>query len=678
MSRIRRLTLVCLVGVGLGMLLAPLGCGPQQGELTATAGAGGGNGSVAELMKARGLTEADVSAALKTYMPSGKKDDYYIFSSGGQSGQVIVLGIPSMRILKYIAVFTPEPWQGWGFGEKSSEAVLAGGDRAGHAMRWGDTHHPNLSETDGDYDGQFLFIGDKANARLAVIDLRDFMTKQIVANPLLESDHGAAFVTPNTEYVIESSQYPTPLGGAYAPIEEYDEKYRGAITFWKFDRAKGRLIPEESFAIELPPYMQDLADAGKLVSDGWAFVNSFNSERSYGGNAEGKPPLESGASQSDMDYLHIVNWRKAAELVAAGRATEIEGMRVLPLQVAAEESVLFFAPEPKSPHGCDVTPDGRHIVVGGKLDTHATVFSFEKIKALTEARDFAGKDPYGVPILDFQKSIDGQVELGLGPLHTVFDDQGNAYTSMFVESTIAKWSLADRKLIEKVPAQYNIGHIAAAHGDTVKPHGKWVVGMNKWAIDRFADVGPLLPQNFQLLDVTGEKMQVVYDAPIPLGEPHYTQIIAADRLKPIDHYKPIGTDPITWERDPHAVAGGEERIERNGKDVHVYMSQVRSHFTPDIVRVKQGDTVHLHLTSLEQARDATHGFGISSYNISLSVEPGKHANASFVANRAGVFPFYCLEFCSALHLEMAGYLIVEPGEGAIAAASTSPTRAPVR
>jgi nitrous-oxide reductase len=663
----------------LGFLVAPIGCGPQQGELQATGDAAGPTGSVAALIQARGLSEDDVSAALKTYVPSGKKDDYYIFSSGGQSGQVIVLGIPSMRILKYIAVFTPEPWQGWGFGEKSSEEVLAGGDRPGHVMRWGDTHHPNLSETDGDYDGQFLFIGDKANARLAVIDLRDFMTKQIVANPLLESDHGAAFVTPNTEYVIESSQYPTPLGGAYAPIEQYAEKYRGAITFWKFDRAKGRLLPDESFAIELPPYMQDLADAGKLVSDGWAFVNSFNTERAYGGNAEGKPSLESGASQSDMDYLHIVDWRKAAQLVAAGRATVINGMKVLPLQVAAEEGVLFFAPEPKSPHGCDVTPDGKHIIVGGKLDTHATVFSFEKIKALAEAKDFVGKDPYGVPILDFKKSIDGQVELGLGPLHTVFDDQGNAYTSMFVESTIAKWSLADMKLIEKVPAQYNIGHIAAAHGDTVKPQGHWVVGMNKWAIDRFADVGPLLPQNFQLVDVSGPKMQVVYDAPIPLGEPHYTQIIAADRLKPIDHYAPVGLDPMRWEKDPHAVVGGQERIERHGKSVDVFMTQVRSHFTPDIVRVKQGDTVNLHLTNLEQARDATHGFGVSSYNVSLSVEPGKHTNASFVASRAGVFPFYCLEFCSALHLEMAGYLVVEPDAAAVAAAETpSPTRAAVR
>jgi nitrous-oxide reductase len=650
-------------------LAGALACGPggEQAQQALGPAASAGNGStVAALMKERGLSEADVSAALKTYMPTGKKDDYYLFSSGGQSGQVIVIGIPSMRILKYIAVFTPEPWQGWGFGDQGSHDVLAAGDRRGMTMRWGDTHHPNLSETNGDYDGQFLFIGDKANARLAVISLTDFSTTQIVANPILESDHGAAFVTPNTEYVIEGSQYPAPLGGAYAPIEDYNEKYRGAITLWKFDRASGRIRPEESFAIEAPPYMQDLADAGKLESDGWAFVNSFNTERSRGGNLEGLPPLESGASQNDMDYLHVVDWKKAEALFKAGKAVTIAGFPVIPLAVAAEEGVLSFVPEPKSPHGADVTPDGKYVVVGGKLDTHATVYDFAKIKALIEAKDFVGKDPYGVPILDFQKSIKGQVELGLGPLHTVFDEKGNAYTSMFIESKIAKWSPAEMKLIEKLPVHYNIGHIAATHGDTVKPHGHWVVAMNKWAIDRFADVGPLLPQNFQLVDVSGPAMQLVYDLPIPLGEPHYTQIIAADRIRAIDHYAPVGSSSFSREKDPHAVDGGQERIERRDDGVHVYMTQVRSHFTPDTIRVKQGETVHLHMTNLEQARDATHGFGISSYNIALSLEPGEHDNVTFKADRAGVFPFYCLEFCSALHLEMAGYLIVEPAAAKLA------------
>lgn len=621
----------------------------------------GTSGDIGQLMQTRNLSEADVVAALKTYTPTGRPDEYLGFASGGHGGNLIVFGVPSMRLLKYIGVFTPEPWQGYVYGDRATEQMFAGGDRFGKKMTWGDMHHPALSETNGEYDGEYVFVGDKANARVAVVSLKDFATRQIVTTTLIQSDHGAAFVTPNTEYVVETSQYPAPLGGGYAPIEKYDELYRGAAIFWKFDREKGLLDPAASFAIELPPYMQDLADCGKLASDGWVFINSFNSERSYGGILEGKPALESGASQNDMDYLHCIRWRKAEELVAAGRTKEIAGMRVLPLEVAAAEGVLFFVPEPKSPHGVDVTPDGKDIVVGGKLDTHTTVYSIEKINALIEAENFAGKDPYGVPILDFAAAIRGQCEIGLGPLHTVFDADGFAYTSVFIESVIAKWSLADLKVVHKLPMHYNIGHLCAAEGDTTSPDGKYLIGMNKWAIDRFNKVGPLLPQNFQLVDISsGVEMKLLYDMPIPLGEPHYVQLIKADKLKPIDVYSPIGMDPVTHKVAANATVAKQERIERDDDGVHVYMTAVRSHFTPDIIRVKEGETVHLHITSVEQAYDATHGFAIGSYGINLSLEPGRHADVTFVADRAGVFPFYCTEFCSALHLEMAGYLLVEP------------------
>jgi nitrous-oxide reductase len=626
---------------------------------TAPQGAAGGGGhGLAELMQARHLTEADVTSALKTFTPSGKHDEYYLFASGGHSGQVLVIGMPSMRIVKYIAVFTPEPWQGYGYGDQSND-VLAQGKRHGHDLRWADTHHPALSETKGEYDGQFLFIGDKASARVAVIDLKDFSTKQIVSSGLIESDHGAAFVTPDTDYVIETTQYPTPLGGAYADVKEFNDKYRGAAVFWRFDRQKGKIVPEQSFAVELPPYMQDLSDAGKLDSDGWAFFNSFDTERAYGGDMEGNPPLEAGASQNDMDYLHLVNWRKAEELVKAGKTETIAGMRTVRLQTAIDEGVLYFVPEPKSPHGVDVTPDGKELVVGGKLDTHATVYSFAQIKSLIDAKKFAGKDPYGVPILDFRASIRGQAELGLGPLHTQFDGQGYAYTSLFLESKVAKWSLAELKVVDKISTHYNIGHLAVAGGDTVHPDGKYLVAMNKWALDRFMPVGPLLPQNFQLIDITGQKMELLYDLPIPLGEPHYAQIIRADKVHPIEVYPP-GTNAVTETKDPQAVEGGKERIERTPEGVHVYMTAIRSHFKPDIIRVKEGDTVFLHITNLEQAQDATHGFALNSYNINLSLEPGKHANVKFVADKPGVYPMYCTEFCSALHLEMAGYFLVEP------------------
>jgi len=624
-----------------------------------SSGSSAGGGDVLALMQARNLSEADVTAALKTYTPTGRHDEYYTFASGGHGGNLIVIGVPSMRILKYIGVFTPEPWQGYGYGDETGE-VLAQGNRVGNELTWADMHHPALSESGGDYDGKFIFVNDKCNPRIAVVDLSDFTTKQIVSTELIVSEHGAAFVTPDTDYVIETAQYPAPLGGGYAPIEEWNDKYRGAMVFWRFDKTKGRIVPAESFAIELPPYMQDLADCGKKVSDGWVFCNSIDTERAYGGILEGKPPLESGATQNDMDYLHMINWRKCEALVKAGKTTTIAGMRVIPMQTLIDENVMAFVPEPKSPHGVDITPDGELAVVGGKLDTHCTVYDIPKMIGLINAKKYVGKDPYGVPILDFKESIRGQCEIGLGPLHTQFDDKGFAYTSVFIETVVAKWSLKDLKVVDKIDTHYNVGHLVMAEGDTVSPDGKYLIAMNKWALDRFSPVGPLLPQNFQLIDTSGPTMQLLYDMPLPLGEPHYAQMIKADKIKVHEVYKPIGMNPVTNQVDPNTTIAGKERIERKSDGVHVYMTAVRSHFSPDIVRVKQGDTVHLHVTNVEQAKDATHGLAIGGQNINVSLEPGKHVNIKFVAKRAGVFPFYCTEFCSALHLEMAGYLLVEP------------------
>jgi nitrous-oxide reductase len=625
---------------------------PAAGNLGASA-------SIANLMKARGLSEADVEGALTTYVPSGKMDDYYIFASGGQSGNVDVIGVPSMRLLKVIGVFTPESWQGYGFGG-DSDKVLEGGNQGAHKIRWADMHHPNLSETKGDYDGKYLFVNDKANARVAVVDLADFSTKQIVPNPLAASDHGGAFVTPDTDYVIETSQYPAPLGRDYAPLSQYKDKYRGVAIFWKFDRTKGRIDPAKSWALELPPYTQDLADAGKIDSDGWAFINSFNTEMAIGGTLDGKPPIESGASQNDMDYLHVINWKKAEELVNAGKTKTIAGMRVLMMDVSSPEGVLSLVGEPKSPHGCDVTPDGKSIVVGGKLDTHTTIYDFAKLKTLIAEKRFDGKDPYGIGILPFKETIEGQVEIGLGPLHTVFGDHGDAYTSVFIESTVAKWSYRDfKKPVEKLKVQYNIGHILSAEGDTVSPDGKYVVAMNKMSMDRFLPVGPLYPQNFQLIDIGGEKMRKLSDMPIGNAEPHYSQMIKADKIKPIKAYKP-GTNSITGDIDPLRAEGGKERIVRNGNKVEVFMTAIRSHFTPDHVEVEEGDDVTIHVTSLESAEDQTHGFTIDMYNINVSLESGKNENISFKADMPGTFPMYCTEFCSALHLEMAGYFLVKP------------------
>ncbi|MCI0393762.1 MAG: Sec-dependent nitrous-oxide reductase [Chloroflexi bacterium] len=629
------------------------------------------SGDAAAIAQARGLTPDDVVAALKTYMPTGQLDEYVLFGSGGHSGQVLVVGLPSMRLLKVIAVFTPEPWQGWGYGAESTMDILAGGDINGQPVTWADTHHPALSETNGEYDGQFLFIGDKANSRVAVIDLRDFETKQILKNPVAINDHGGTFVTPNTEWVVEGGQYAAPLGWEYASLEGYAEDYRGLVTFWKFDRETGRINPEESFAMELPPYWQDLCDAGKKVSEGWVFCNSINTEMGTGGIELGNPPFEASTTQRDMDYLHIFNLDRAAEVAAAGNVVEVNGFNVIPLETAIDEGLLYFAPEPKSPHGVDVTPGGEYMVVAGKLDPHVTVYSFAKIQAAIEAGNLE-TDDYGVPILNFDDVMEAQVELGLGPLHTQFDNQGYAYTSLFLDSAVARWSLGGPydelnsdpgwALVAKESVHYNIGHLVTAEGDTASPDGNYLVSLNKWSVDRFLNVGPLLPQNFQLIDISqpGDNLQLLYDMPIGVGEPHYAQIIKADKLQAWEVYPEIGWDPHSQSVDPTAAQLGQERIERNGDTVEIWMTAVRSHFTPERIEIKQGDHVIWHITNVERARDATHGFAIPGYNINLSIEPGESITIEFDATQDGVFSYYCTEFCSALHLEMTGYLLVQP------------------
>lgn len=637
---------------------------PRQGV---PPGAAGLPADVAGVAANRGLSPADVLAAVKTYTPTGKPDEHVMFASGGHSGQVFAIGIPSMRILRSIGVFTPESWQGYGFSDESRN-LMEGAKVYGNAVHWGDTHHPALSETNGEYDGQFLFINDKASGRVAVIDLRDWETKQILKNPVINNNHGGGFVTPNTEYLIEGSQYGLPLGGAQADITEYKDKYRGVVTFWKFDRAKGRIDPDQSFAMELPPYWQDLCDAGKLASDGWALCNSFNTELATGKLKPTDANFEAGVSAGDRDYLHVFNWRRAEEVARAGKVNVINGMRVIRLDTAIAEGLLYFVPEPKSPHGVDITPKGDFAVVSGKLDPHVTVYNWQKIFTAIKEKRFVDKDPYGIPILNFDEVMEAQVEVGLGPLHTQFDDKGFAYTSLFLDSAVARWSLGSErpqdgwKLIHKLPVHYNIGHLAAVEGDTVKPQGKYLVALNKWSIDRFVPTGPLHPQNLQLVDIAGEgtAMQLLYDLPMGIGEPHYAVIIRLDRLKTWTTYPEVGFDPATMAKSPFATAPGQERVERRGNEVHVYMTAIRSHFAPEHVEVKQGDTVVWHITSVESTRDATHGFGLPGYDVNLSLEPGETATFTFVANKTGTYSWYCTEFCSALHLEMVGYLQVKP------------------
>ncbi|HEY7501446.1 MAG TPA: Sec-dependent nitrous-oxide reductase [Vicinamibacterales bacterium] len=652
---------------------------------------GTGQAQLLALAQSRGLTPEDAARALKTFVPPGGRDEYLLFASGGHSGQVHVIGVPSMRLLKTIAVFTPEPWQGYGYGADWSEAALAeGGDKHGphvngngdgngtanESLRWGDAHHPALSETAGKYDGRWLYINDRAHGRIGMVDLSDFRTKQILQIPNLQTSHGGIFATPNTQYVHISSKVPALKAwnaskGQTVTLDDhlnrYADIYRGYSTFVNVDPKTGRMSLEKSFQIELPPYTQDLADAGKGASDGFAFINSYNVEMATGGIQQGKPPLEVGASQLDFDYLHIIDWKKAEQVVAAGKFTEINGIRVVTLETAVAEGILHLAPEPRSPHGVDVAPKGDYITVSGKLDPHATVYGINLIKKAIESKTYEGRDRYGVPILKFDAVVAGKVDLGAGPLHTQYDDKGNAYTSLYLESAVAKWTLgepyhpADQafKLVDKVSIHYNIGHLATAQGDTMDPQGKYLIAMNKWSIDRHTNVGPLHPQNFQLIDISGPKMELIADMPIGFGEPHYAQLVKAETVKAHEIYAP-GISPATNEHSKDAIASEKEaRIVRRPGVVEVWMNVVRSHFTPDIVTAKVGDKVIVHLTNIEQTADATHGFAVPTKNVMVSLDPGETTTVQFMADKPGTYSYYCTEFCSALHLEMQGWLIVE-------------------
>jgi len=575
-------------------------------------------------------------AAIATYVAPGDLDEYYLFYSGGHSGQIFVAGMPSMRHLATIPVFSPYPSTGYGF-DKETKAMLGG-------FNWGDAHHPSLSETNGDYDGRWLFVSDNANNRMARIDLRDFKTKQILG-PIsnVSGNHCSSFVTPNTEYVLAGSRFSVPLPkGSYSGIENYATTYKGIVAGIKVDPNTGEM--NLGWEVMMPPFDYDLGDAGKGVSDGWGFWSSYNSERATG-------KLEVTATQKDRDYIAAVNWHAAEKAIADGNFKMVGGTKVIDPKDAP--GVVYLIPCGKSPHGVDVSPDGKYIVGSGKLASITTVFNMEKVLTAIQNKDFKG-DEDGIPVLNYDHVKDAEVNVGLGPLHTQFDDKGFAYTSLFVESAIAKWKLGTWEVVDKIPVTYNIGHLAAAGGDTMHPDGRYLVALNKLSHGRHLNVGPSQPESSQLIDITGEKMRLLYDA-FTEPEPHYAQVIKADKLHPIEVYTKEEN------KDPNAIWDVKDAsVKATGSDVTVKMLAVRSSFEPNKIEVNQGDRVTIYLTNIEQTTDELHGLGLSEYNINVVVDPGETKTIEFVADKPGVYPYYCTNFCSALHQEMQGYLLVKP------------------
>jgi len=582
--------------------------------------------------KAAGGTSDIAVAAMKTYVAPGDLDEYYMFASGGHSGNIYIYGIPSMRHISTIPVYSPYPATGYGF-DDDSKKMLGG-------FTWGDVHHPALSETNGEYDGRWLFVNEM-NGRVARVDLRDFKTKQIYGPvPNISGNHASAFVTPNSEYSMMASRFSIPIPkGTVASIDKYATEYKGVVAGIKIDSKSGNL--DLGWEILMPPFDYDLGDAGKKVSDGWMFWTSYNAERATG-------KLETTASQRDRDYIAAIDWKAAEKAAAEGKGDLIGGVKVIdPKKVPG---IVYLMPCGKSPHGVDVAPNGKWIVGSGKLQGVTTVFNFEKIQTAIRNKDFTG-DEDGIPVLKYESIKEVEVAVGLGPLHTQFGPDDWAYTSLFVDSAIAKWKLGTWEVVDKIPMSYSIGHLAAAEGDTVTPQGKYLVGLNKLSHGRHLSVGPSQPESSQLVDIGDEKMKLLYDA-FTEPEPHYAQIVRASKIHPIEVY------PKEENHHPLAVWDVKDAgVSRQGDKVTAKVVLVRSTITPTAIEVNEGDTVTIALTNIEQTTDELHGFGLLDYNINVVVDPGETKTVTFKA-KTGVFPYYCTNFCSALHQEMQGYLIV--------------------
>lgn len=602
----------------------------------------------------QGSQMADVrEAAQRTFVAPGQQDEFYLFYSGGHSGQVYVAGVPSMRHIMTIPVFAPYPATGYGF-DTESKAMLG-------AYTWGDVHHPALSKTAGDYDGRWLFVNDNANNRLARIDLRDFKTKQIFGPiPNSSGNHGSAFVTANTEYALVASRFSIPVPrGTYAPLSQYATQYHGVLSGIKIDSATGAM--SMAWQILTPPFDWDLAATGREISKDWVVWSSYNTERATG-------RLEVTASQRDRDYLVFVNWRQAAAAAAAGKGRMLGGTRVLdPKDVAGG---MYLVPCAKSPHGADISPDGQYVVCNGKLAPYVTVYDFARFQQAVQKNDTIGNED-GIPVLRAEAIKVAEVPVGLGPLHTQFDDQGYAYTSLFIESAVAKWKLGPFEghdsalVVSKIPVHFSVGHLVVAGGDTRHPYGRYLVSMNKLSKGRHLNVGPSQPESSELIDITGSGMTELYEA-YTEPEPHFAQLVPATLLHPIEVY------PKAENHDPNAIwAADNASVTRNGNVVTVKMFAIRSYFSPNAIEVNQGDSVIIHITNGEQERDMLHGFGLALYNINLVMDPGEVKTVAFRATQAGVYPFYCTNFCSAMHQEMQGYLLVKPRGGATASAGAA-------
>jgi len=573
----------------------------------------------------------------KAHVPPGKHDDYYGFWSGGQSGEIRIVGVPSMRELKRIPVFNHDAATGWGTDDYSKK--LLGGKVSG------DTHHVHLSYKDGTYDGRYVFVNCKASGRLARVSIKTMEVDAIVDIPNSDGTHGIFPQRHKLGYVFCNSEFRTPkhIEGKPAPNIKDVKSYAALHT----------AIDGETMEVKWQVMIEGNLDLCATDYQGnYSFATCYNSE--------GASDLE-GMMRVERDHLYVFNIKAIEKAVKAGKTVRLKGSKVPVVDARGKDGpYVQRIPVPKSPHGVNIDPTGKYAIASGKLSPTCTVVAIDKLASL-----FAGK-------IKPRDTVVAEPQVGLGPLHTCFDGKGNAYTSIFLDSVITKWNIAkaiekyakkDKKIkhiIHKLPVHYQVGHTNASMSETKDADGKWLIALCKFSKDRYLNVGLLQSENDQLIDISGEKMELVHDG-TAYPEPHDCVVVAKDLIHPTKISPRTGPrhDMFNaWAKEDGIDLKKDNKVIRKGKTVRVYMTSAAPKFNTNEFNVKQGDTVQVILTNLDKVEDLSHGFCMTHHDVNMLVNVSDTNSITFKADKKGVFWYYCPWFCHALHLEMRGRMIV--------------------